>query len=118
MYFERSQIVEIFSKIDVRVYLQRHEQLESGDTSVLAGPHLTLFYRDKSILDDAANLLIHHVKRQTSIHKDKQKMKALLRVKLPDMFFHPCQALSEDERDDDGTPNLLCYYLHTLGCKL
>lgn len=76
--------------------------MESGDTSVLTGPHLTLYYRDKSILDDAANLLIHHVKRQTSIHKDKQKIKKLLRIKLPDIFYHPQQALSEDERDDDG----------------
>lgn len=69
---------------------------------MLTGPHLTLYYRDKSILDDVANLLIHHVKRQTSIHKDKQKIKRLLRIKLPDMFFHPHQDLSEDERDDEG----------------
>ena len=37
---------------------------------------MTIEYQDPSILDDANNLLIHHVKRQTSIHKeDKQKIK-------------------------------------------
>lgn len=59
-------------------------------------------FKDKNILEDAANLIIHHVKRQTSIHKeDKQRIKMLLRQFLPDMFFHPRQELSEDERDDD-----------------
>merc|ERR1711936_607758 len=67
-------------------------------------PHLTLTYKDKSVLDDAANLLIHHVKRQTSIHKeDKQKIKAMLKQNLPDIFFHPRQEMSdtESEKDED-----------------
>ena len=43
-------------------------------------------------------MLIHHVKRQTSIHKeDKQKIKLLLRHFLMDTFKHPRQDLSEDE---------------------
>merc|ERR1711899_304792 len=57
---------------------------------------------DPSILDDVNNLLIHHVKRQTSIHKeDKQKIKLLLRHFLMDTFKHPRQDLSEDEREDE-----------------
>merc|ERR1711899_601727 len=57
---------------------------------------------DPSILDDVNNLLIHHVKRQTSIHKeDKQKIKLLLRHFLMDTFKHPRQELSEDEREDE-----------------
>ena len=41
--------------------------------------------------------------RQTSIHKeDKQRIKQLLRQFLPDLFHHPRQELSEDERDDAG----------------
>lgn len=64
---------------------------------------MTLNYKDKSVLDDAANLLIHHVKRQTSIHKeDKQKIKHMLRQFLPDLFYHPRQELSEDEREASG----------------
>lgn len=60
-------------------------------------------YKDKTVLDDAANLLIHHVKRQTGIHKeDKQRIKQLLRQFVPDLFFHPRQELSEDEREEEG----------------
>lgn len=66
-------------------------------------PHLILTYLDKSALDDAANLLIHHVKRQTAIHKeDKQRIKALLKHFIPDMFFHPRQELSDDEQDEES----------------
>ncbi len=53
-------------------------------------------------MEDANNLLIHHVKRQTSIHKeDKHKIKVLLKHFLMDRFKHPRQELSEDEREDD-----------------
>jgi len=59
--------------------------------------------RDKGILDDAANLLIHHVKRQTGIQKgEKRKIKQLLRQFVPDLFFHARQPLSDDEREEDG----------------
>jgi paired amphipathic helix protein Sin3a len=63
---------------------------------------MTNEYSDFQILDDVNNLLIHHVKRQTSIHKeDKHKIKVLLKHFLMDVFKHPRQELSEDERDDD-----------------
>ena len=63
---------------------------------------MTIEYQDPAILDDANNLLIHHVKRQTSIHKeDKQKIKLLLRHFLMDTFKHPRQELSEDEREEE-----------------
>ena len=87
------------------LYDERHEQVEQNGGSVVTGvPHLTLQYRDKSVLDDVANLLIHHVKRQTSIHKEeKQKIKSLLKQSLPDLFFHPRQEMSdtESEKDDE-----------------
>lgn len=58
-------------------------------------------YKDKTILDDAANLLIHHVKRQTAIQKqEKTRIKHILRHFIPDLFFYPRQQLSDDERDD------------------
>lgn len=58
-------------------------------------------YKDKSILDDAANLLIHHVKRQTGIQKqEKGRIKHILRRFIPELFFAPQQPLSDDERED------------------
>lgn len=84
--------------------LQRNEQNEEGSSSEpIVGPHLVFPYRDRTILDDAANLLIHHVKRQTGVQKgEKRRIKHLLRQFLPDIFFHPRQQLSDDEREDDG----------------
>lgn len=58
-------------------------------------------YKDKSILDDAANLLIHHVRRQTGIQKqEKTRIKHILRQFIPELFFAPRQPLSDDERED------------------
>ncbi|XP_071446323.1 paired amphipathic helix protein Sin3a isoform X2 [Hetaerina americana] len=91
----------LFNEIET-MYDERHEQADEGCAEVASGPHLVLSYKDKSVLDDAANLLIHHVKRQTGIQKpDKQRIKQLLRQFIPDLFFHPRQELSEDEREDD-----------------
>ena len=106
MIFKQNDIRAIRSKSLLNeietLYDERHEQLEQTGSPVVGGPHLTLQYRDKSILDDAANLLIHHVKRQTSIHKeDKQKIKALLKQNLPDIFFHPRQEMSDTESEKD-----------------
>ncbi len=89
------------------LYDERHEQQEEHGSAAgevtLGGPHLTLEYtEDVNILEDANNLLIHHVKRQTSIHKeDKQKIKALLKHFLMDLFKHRRQELSDDEREDE-----------------
>lgn len=77
------------------LYDERYEQNDNTPR-----PHMVFSYTDKSILDDAANLLIHHVKRQASINKeDKQKIKSLIRRFIPDMFHHPRQELSDDEHD-------------------
>lgn len=93
----------LFNEIET-LYDERHEQGDdgNGDGQGNNGPHLVLPYKDKSVLDDAANLLIHHVKRQTAVHKeDKQRIKLLLKHFIPDLFFHPRQELSDDERDED-----------------
>lgn len=86
--------------------MQRHEQNEENNLDsgqIITGPHLVLPYKDKSILDDAANLLIHHVKRLSGIHKDdKHKMKLILRHFIPDLFHHTRQELSDDEKDSFG----------------
>ena len=92
------------------LYDERHEQEEANATAtsednivpVPDGPHMNVEYSDLQILDDVNNLLIHHVKRQTSIHKeDKHKIKVLLKHFLMDLFKHPRQELSEDEREEE-----------------
>ncbi|GAB0097896.1 Sin3A [Sergentomyia squamirostris] len=92
----------LFNEIET-LYDERHEQNEESTTEQMTGPHLLLPYKDKTILDDAANLLIHHVKRQTGIQKqEKTKIKHILRQFVPDLFFSPRQQLSDDEREDDA----------------
>lgn len=55
-----------------------------------------------SLLEDASSLIIHHMKRQTSIHKeDKTKIKSILLVFLQNMFFAQPGELSDDEQDPD-----------------
>lgn len=68
-----------------------------------SGPHLLAQCGPggAALLTDAADLLIHHVRRQTAIQKqEKQRIKQLLRHFLPDLFSHPRHPLSDDERDD------------------
>ncbi|XP_053964982.1 uncharacterized protein LOC128867607 isoform X2 [Anastrepha ludens] len=90
----------LFNEIET-LYDERHDQDDENGEPV-TGPHLVLPYNDKTILDDAANLLIHHVKRQTGIQKqEKTKIKHILRQFVPDLFFSARQPLSDDEREED-----------------
>ena len=80
---------------------QRQEQLITNAATTQFGPHLTLLYRDRTILDDACLLLLHHVRRQSSIQKDdKRRIKQLLKHFMADLFHHTRMDLSDDE--DDG----------------
>lgn len=64
-------------------------------------PHISLLYRERTVLDDACNLLLHHVRRQSSIQKDdKRKIKQLLKHFIPDLFNHTRMELSDDENDE------------------
>uniref|UniRef100_H2YZP9 Paired amphipathic helix protein Sin3a n=1 Tax=Ciona savignyi TaxID=51511 RepID=H2YZP9_CIOSA len=54
------------------LYDERQEAVESGGTAVANGPHITLKYEDKSVMDDAASLIIHHVKRQNNLEKNSR----------------------------------------------
>ncbi|EDO41458.1 predicted protein, partial [Nematostella vectensis] len=79
------------------IFDERQEQAAEGNADA-GGPHIVFTYQDKSILDDAAGLIVHHMKRQTSIHKeDKAKIKLLLHCFVPDLFFAPRGELSDDE---------------------
>lgn len=103
----KSLLNELETLYDERHELEENNQANNGpadeaSTPVPEGPHMTVEYTDFQILDDVNNLLIHHVKRQTSIHKeDKHKIKVLLKHFLMDMFKHPRQDLSEDEREEE-----------------
>lgn len=59
-------------------------------------------YEDRQILEDAAALIIHHVKRQSSINKeDKYKIKQIIYHFIPDMLFSQRGVLSDAEEEDD-----------------
>lgn len=89
------------------VCFQQHEQNEEGGEPIV-GPHLILPYKDRTILDDATNLLMHHLKRQTGVQKgEKRRIKQILCHFIPDLFFHPRQQLSDDEREDDDGKNVI-----------
>ncbi|XP_075988190.1 SIN3 transcription regulator family member A isoform X2 [Anticarsia gemmatalis] len=83
-------------------------EVESAYAARRTGPHIVVDYNMQSrqeaikILRDTAELLIHHARRQTAIQKaEKRRIKQLLRQFLPDLFAHPRQPLSDDERDDE-----------------
>ncbi|KAI8441255.1 hypothetical protein MSG28_014896 [Choristoneura fumiferana] len=82
-------------------------EVESAYAARKPGPHLVVDYNLRSrqeaikVVRDAAELLIHHARRQTGIQKaEKRRIKQLLRHFLPDLFAHPRQPLSDDERDE------------------
>uniref|UniRef100_A0A3Q1BG32 Paired amphipathic helix protein Sin3b n=1 Tax=Amphiprion ocellaris TaxID=80972 RepID=A0A3Q1BG32_AMPOC len=56
-------------------------------------PHMVFTYEDKQILEDAASLIIYHVKRQPTIHKDdKDHIKRIIQHFVPDLFFSHTEA--------------------------
>uniref|UniRef100_A0A3Q1HPC2 Paired amphipathic helix protein Sin3b n=1 Tax=Anabas testudineus TaxID=64144 RepID=A0A3Q1HPC2_ANATE len=84
------------------VYDERQEQnTEEG------GPHMVFTYEDKQILEDAASLIIYHVKRQPTIHKDdKDHIKRIIQHFVPDLFFSRRGELSDTEEwtDEEAEP--------------
>ncbi|XP_056272321.1 SIN3 transcription regulator family member Aa isoform X2 [Pseudoliparis swirei] len=88
------------------IYDERQEQASEENATPPAGPQLTLPYEDSQILEDAAALIIHHVKRQAGIQKeDKYKIKQIIYHFVPDMLFSQRGELSdveeEEEEDED-----------------
>uniref|UniRef100_A0A8C7XY62 Paired amphipathic helix protein Sin3a n=1 Tax=Oryzias sinensis TaxID=183150 RepID=A0A8C7XY62_9TELE len=84
------------------IYDERQEQATEETATTPTGPHLTLTYEDSQILEDAAALIIHHVKRQTSIQKeDKYKIKQIIYHFLPDMLFSQRGELSDLEEEEE-----------------
>uniref|UniRef100_A0A674D5I8 Paired amphipathic helix protein Sin3a n=1 Tax=Salmo trutta TaxID=8032 RepID=A0A674D5I8_SALTR len=84
------------------IYDERQEQASEENTAMPSGPHLTLTYEDSQILEDAAALIIHHVKRQTGIQKeDKYKIKQIIHHLIPDMLFAQRGELSDLEEEEE-----------------
>ncbi|XP_051978533.1 paired amphipathic helix protein Sin3a-like isoform X1 [Xyrauchen texanus] len=84
------------------IFDERQEQTSEDSSRPPSGPHLTLTYDDRQILEDAAALIIHHVKRQSSINKeDKYKIKQIIYHFIPDLLFFQRGVLSDAEEEDD-----------------
>lgn len=63
---------------------------------------MTLTYEDSQILEDAAALIIHHVKRQVGIQKeDKYKIKQIIHHFIPDLLFARRGELSDVEEEEE-----------------
>jgi len=104
--FKQNDLKAIRSKSLIReieqLFEERSDQIEDGN-SELAGPHINFTYQDQTSLEDASSLIIHHMKRQSSIHKeDKTKIKCILLQFLQDLFFAPHGDLSDDEQDESA----------------
>ncbi|XP_061883709.1 paired amphipathic helix protein Sin3b isoform X3 [Entelurus aequoreus] len=100
------------------VYDERQEQsTEEGgvgqqgrngsSVATTSEPHMVFTYEDKQILEDAASLIIYHVKRQPTIHKDdKDHIKRIIQHFVPDLFFSRRGELSDTEEwtDEEAEP--------------
>uniref|UniRef100_A0A8C2Z112 Paired amphipathic helix protein Sin3b n=1 Tax=Cyclopterus lumpus TaxID=8103 RepID=A0A8C2Z112_CYCLU len=75
------------------------EQSRNGSGAASSSePHMVFTYEDKQILEDAASLIIYHVKRQPTIHKDdKDHIKRIIQHFVPDLFFSRRGELSDTE---------------------
>uniref|UniRef100_A0A3Q3XNV3 Paired amphipathic helix protein Sin3b n=1 Tax=Mola mola TaxID=94237 RepID=A0A3Q3XNV3_MOLML len=84
------------------------EQSRNGSGSASSSePHMVFSYEDKQILEDAASLIIYHVKRQPTIHKDdKDHIKRIIQHFVPDLFFSRRGELSDTEEwtDEEAEP--------------
>uniref|UniRef100_A0A8C4HS53 Paired amphipathic helix protein Sin3b n=1 Tax=Dicentrarchus labrax TaxID=13489 RepID=A0A8C4HS53_DICLA len=77
------------------------EQSRNG-SGASSEPHMVFTYEDKQILEDAASLIIYHVKRQPTIHKDdKDHIKRIIQHFVPDLFFSRRGELSDTEEWTD-----------------
>uniref|UniRef100_A0A1A8F6Z5 Paired amphipathic helix protein Sin3b n=1 Tax=Nothobranchius korthausae TaxID=1143690 RepID=A0A1A8F6Z5_9TELE len=84
-----------------------HQGRNSSGSTSSSEPHMMFTYEDKQILEDAASLIIYHVKRQPTIHKDdKDHIKRIIQHFVPDLFFARRGELSDTEEwtDEEAEP--------------
>lgn len=89
---------------EIEMLYDEHQERVSEDaaTAPPGGSHMTLTYEDSQILEDAAALIIHHVKRQVGIHKDdKYKIKQIIHHFIPDLLFARRGELSDVEEEEE-----------------
>ena len=66
------------------------ERMEQQADKAAIGPHITMTHKDNHILEDARNLIIHHLRRQSHLqNEEKAKVKVFLNGFLQDFFFAP-----------------------------
>uniref|UniRef100_A0A8C7SP40 Paired amphipathic helix protein Sin3b n=1 Tax=Oncorhynchus mykiss TaxID=8022 RepID=A0A8C7SP40_ONCMY len=89
---------------------------DGSSAPAVSDPHMVFTYEDKQILEDAASLIIYHVKRQPTIHKDdKDHIKRIIQHFVPDLFFSRRGELSETEEwTDEDTVELGVASSHSL----
>ncbi|MED6231575.1 hypothetical protein ATANTOWER_030327 [Ataeniobius toweri] len=79
-----------------------HQSRNGSGSGSSSEPHMMFTYEDKQILEDAASLIIYHVKRQPTIHKDdKDHIKRIIQHFVPDLFFSRRGELSDTEEWTD-----------------
>ncbi|KAK7474631.1 hypothetical protein BaRGS_00034110 [Batillaria attramentaria] len=82
---------------------EQNEQQQQGLETAVVEPHIRETYEDKTVFEDAACIIIHHMKRQTSVHtEDKKRIKQLMYHTVRDLFFYPRGELSDDEDEPDS----------------
>ncbi|XP_072236154.1 paired amphipathic helix protein Sin3a-like isoform X2 [Leuresthes tenuis] len=89
---------------EIEMLYDDRQERASEETATLppSGPHMTLTYDDSQILEDAAALIIHHVKRQVGIQKeDKFKIKQIIHHFIPDLLFSRRGELSDLEEEEE-----------------
>ena len=67
------------------------------------GPHVLMTYpEDKDLHQDVAELILHHVNRQSIPSKERDRIKYVLRRYIPEWFFisSSLPTLSDDEDED------------------
>ncbi|KAM9860412.1 paired amphipathic helix protein Sin3a-like [Aulostomus maculatus] len=94
----------LLNEIEMLFDERQERASEEAATPPSSGPHMNLSYDDSQILEDAAALIIHHVKRQVGIQKeDKYKIKQIIHHFVPDLLFARRGELSdvEDEEEEE-----------------
>uniref|UniRef100_A0A3B3WDT6 Paired amphipathic helix protein Sin3b n=1 Tax=Poecilia mexicana TaxID=48701 RepID=A0A3B3WDT6_9TELE len=84
-----------------------HQSRNGSGSMSSSEPHMMFTYEDKQILEDASSLIIYHVKRQPTIHKDdKDHIKRIIQHFVPDLFFSRRGELSDTEEwtDEEAEP--------------
>jgi len=96
--FKQTDMKQLRSKALLAEIETAFEERQEQSGSLPVSPLMSFVYQRPACIDDAAALIIHHVKRQASVHSDeKRKIKRLMMHFLPSLFFLPAGELSDDE---------------------